>query len=109
MSTGGFGWWGLNDYIQEEAEKLQKDLKNVNVLALDLYDSKVATTRDDAMKYVGEAKQERVRAVINGAFDYVGAKAQMGTIGWCYGGGWSLQTADAYKGTIAFLKENLVK
>jgi carboxymethylenebutenolidase len=86
-------WWGLNDYIQQEAEKLQKDLKNVNVLALDLYDSKVATTREDAMKYVGEAKQERVRAIINGAFDYVGAKARIGTIGWCYGGGWSLQTA----------------
>jgi carboxymethylenebutenolidase len=86
-------WWGLNDYIRQEAEKLQKDLKNVNVLALDLYDSKVATTREDAMKYVGEAKQERVRAIIQGAFGYVGAKAEVGTIGWCYGGGWSLQTA----------------
>lgn len=86
-------WWGLNDYIRQEAEKLQKDLKIVNVLALDLYDSRVATTRDDAMKYVGEAKQERVRAIISGAFDYVGAKARVGTIGWCYGGGWSLQTA----------------
>jgi len=86
-------WWGLNDYIQQEAEKLQKDLKNVNILALDLYDSKVATTREDAVRYVGEAKQERVRAIINGALDYVGTNARIGTIGWCFGGGWSLQAA----------------
>ena len=86
-------WWGLNDYIQQEGEKLQKDLGNVNVLALDLYDSKVATTREEAAKYVREVKEERIRAIIKGVLDYVGPKAQIGTIGWCFGGGWSLQTA----------------
>jgi carboxymethylenebutenolidase len=31
-------WWGLNDYIKREAEALQKELGNVDVYALDLYD-----------------------------------------------------------------------
>lgn len=86
-------WWGLNDYIQQEAEKLQKELGNVNVLALDLYDSKVAATRDDAAKYVRAVKEERAGAIIQGAFEYVGPEAKVGTIGWCFGGGWSMQAA----------------
>ena len=86
-------WWGLNDYIKQEAEKLQKELGSVNVIALDLYDGKVATTQQEAGKYMGEAKEERIRAILQGALDYVGLKAKVGTIGWCFGGGWSLQTA----------------
>ena len=86
-------WWGLNEYIQREAERLQKEIGNVNVLALDLYDSKVATTREDAAKYMNDAKEDRIRAIVKGAFEYVGARARVGTVGWCFGGGWSLQTA----------------
>jgi carboxymethylenebutenolidase len=86
-------WWGLNDYIKQEAEKLQQELGNVNVVALDLYDGKVATTQQEAGKYMGEAKEERIRTIISGALEYVGPKAKIGTIGWCFGGGWSLQTA----------------
>jgi carboxymethylenebutenolidase len=86
-------WWGLNDYIKQEAEKLQKELGTVNVIALDLYDGKVATTQQEAGKYMGEAKEERIRAIIKGVLEYIGPKAKVGTIGWCFGGGWSLQTA----------------
>lgn len=38
-------WWGLNDYIKKESQRLAQELGNVNVPALDLYDGKVATTR----------------------------------------------------------------
>jgi len=86
-------WWGLNDYIRQEAERVQKELGDVRVLALDLYDKKVATTREDAAKYMGEVKEERAKAIIQGALEYVGAKAKVGTIGWCFGGGWSLQAS----------------
>ncbi|MGB2870176.1 MAG: dienelactone hydrolase family protein, partial [Bacteroidota bacterium] len=86
-------WWGLNDYIQREAENLQKELGAVNVLALDLYEGKIATTREEAGKDMGEVKEERARSIIAGAIKYVGAKAKIGTIGWCFGGGWSLQTS----------------
>ena len=33
--------------------------------------------------------------IIKGAFIYAGAKAKVFTIGWCFGGGWSLQSAIA--------------
>lgn len=86
-------WWGLNDYIQQEAEKLQEELGNVNVIALDMYDGTVATTREEAAKTMSAMKEERGRAIIKGALEYVGPKAKVGTIGWCFGGGWSLQAS----------------
>ncbi len=86
-------WWGLNDNIKREAENLYKDLGNVNVLALDLYDGKLATTRDDAGKFMGEFKQDRGDAIVKGALAYAGANAKIGTIGWCFGGGQSMQAA----------------
>jgi carboxymethylenebutenolidase len=84
-------WWGLNDYIKREAESLQKDLGNVNIYALDLFDGKVATDPKEAAALTSGMKEERARAIIQGAIDYVGPKARIATIGWCFGGGWSLQ------------------
>jgi carboxymethylenebutenolidase len=87
-------WWGLNDYIKQESEKLGNDL-GVNVIALDMYDNKVASTSDDAVKLMQSLKPERAFNIINGAYAYAGNKAKVFTIGWCFGGGWSLQTAIA--------------
>lgn len=85
-------WWGLNDYIKQESEKLYNEL-GVNVIALDLYDKQVATTREDAGKIMQSVKSDRAVNIIKGAYDYVGSNAKVLTIGWCFGGGWSLQTA----------------
>jgi len=85
-------YYGLNDYIKQESEKLYNDLGNVNVIAIDLYDGKVATTREDAGKYMQAVKEDRADAIIKGAISYVGPKARIATIGWCFGGGWSLQS-----------------
>ena len=86
-------WWGLNDHIKREAERYFKELGNVNVLALDLYDGKVATTREEAQQYVQAVDSERAKAIIQGALNMAGKDAEIGTIGWCFGGGWSLQAA----------------
>jgi len=86
-------WYGMNDHIKKEAERLCYELGNVNVLALDLYDGKVADNRDDASKYMKAATEERSKAIINGALNLVGKNAKVGTIGWCFGGGWSLQSS----------------
>lgn len=86
-------WWGLNDYIKQEAERIYKTLGNVNVIALDLYDQKVASNRDSASKYMQNVKTERAEAIIKGALTYMGNQAEMATIGWCFGGGWSLQAS----------------
>ena len=86
-------YWGLNDFIKRESEKLYNDLGNVNVIALDLYDGKIATTREDAGKYMQQVKDDRAQAIIKGAIAYAGPKARIATIGWCFGGGWSLQAS----------------
>jgi carboxymethylenebutenolidase len=86
-------WWGLNDFVKRESEKIYNDLGNVNVIDLDLYDGKVATNREDAGKYMQSVTDTRAKAIINGAIAYAGPKAHIATIGWCFGGGWSLQTS----------------
>lgn len=85
-------WWGLNDYIKQEAEKIQREVGNVTVIAIDLYDGKIAATPDSARKFVGEVKDERARNIVKGVMQYVGLKAKVATLGWCFGGGWSLQS-----------------
>ncbi len=86
-------WYGLNDYIKQEAENLQQELGNINVVAIDLYDGKVAKNNEEASKYVQEVESERAVNIIKGAIDYIGTNAEVGTIGWCFGGGWSLQSS----------------
>src|ERR1041385_8928943 len=85
-------WWGLNDYIKQESENLGNEL-GVNVIAIDLYDKQVATTPEEAGKMVQSVKTDRAVNIIKGAYSYAGSKAKVFTIGWCFGGGWSLQTA----------------
>jgi carboxymethylenebutenolidase len=86
-------WWGLNDNIKRQAEDLYKDLGNVNVLALDLYDGKIASTREVASQYMQSFKQERGTAIVKGVISYAGKDAVFGTVGWCFGGGQSFQAA----------------
>jgi len=86
-------WYGLNDFIKREAEKLYNDVGNVNVIALDLYDGKVADNRQDAGKLMQAVKEPRAQNIIKGALTYAGPKARIATLGWCFGGGWSLQSA----------------
>lgn len=56
-------WWGLNDYIKQESDNLSEELDNVNVIALDLYDGKVADNRDSAMKYVSGVNNQRLESI----------------------------------------------
>lgn len=86
-------WYGLNDYIKKEAEEVAATLGNVNVLAIDLYDGKVATNNDEAMKYVQSVDNKRAVNIIMGAKDYAGSGAVFATYGWCFGGSWSNQAA----------------
>ena len=86
-------WWGLNDQVKQESEHLFGELENVNVMALDLYDGKVTDDPDEAGKYMRAVTQERCEAIINGALARVGDVAKVATIGWCFGGGWSLRSS----------------
>jgi carboxymethylenebutenolidase len=86
-------WWGLNDYVKNEAERLFKQLPGVNVLAFDLYDGKVATTREKASEYMQSVDNQRALEIIDAGRKMAGENAKIGTIGWCFGGGWSLQAS----------------
>ena len=85
-------WFGLNDYIKREAESLQKEL-GVHVLAVDLYDGLVAATSEEAAKLMKAAKEARIRAILEATLNHAGKNARIQTIGWCFGGGWSLQAS----------------
>ena len=86
-------WWGLNDNIKMEADQYFKDLGDVNVMAVDMYDGKVAATPDSAMKLMRGADMNRMVALIQGTVKHAGSKASIYSVGWCFGGMWSLQTA----------------
>ena len=86
-------WWGLNDYIKKEAATYAQELPGVNVIAVDLYDGQVAATPEEAGKLMQAVTTERATAIIKGAQRYAGPQAQFASVGWCFGGGWSLQSA----------------
>jgi carboxymethylenebutenolidase len=93
-------WWGLNDHIKQEASKLFQDLNDVNVLALDMYDGKIGTTREEAGKLMQAATSERLSAITQAALQFAGKDAKIASIGWCFGGMLSLQNAVAGKNQI---------
>lgn len=85
-------WWGLNNNIRNEANRWAHEL-GINVLAIDLYDGKLAENADDATKLMQSCDPERAAAIIRGAAKFAGENANFRTMGWCFGGGWSLQAA----------------
>jgi carboxymethylenebutenolidase len=99
-------WWGLNENIKHEADKYSKDLTDMNVLAVDMFDGKVAATPDSASKLMRAANMDRMTSIIRGAITLAGDKSSIYTVGWCFGGMWSLQTAilagSQAKGTVMF-------
>ena len=89
-------WWGLNDNIKAMARRLAGE--GYQVLAVDLYDGEVATTPNKARQLTQEvAKNQLVaEANISKAYRYLTEERQaptVGSIGWCFGGSWSLETA----------------
>ncbi len=86
-------WWGLNDYIKKESEKIYNGFGDATVIAIDMYDKKVADNRDSAGKYMQSVTSERGEAIVKGLITYIGPKASIATIGWCFGGGWSMQAS----------------
>jgi carboxymethylenebutenolidase len=89
-------WWGLNDWIKEEASKLAD--QGYVTLALDLYRGKVATTPEEAHEIMRGVPEDRAQRDLKAAYDYLASqsnvkKDRIGAIGWCMGGGYSLDVA----------------
>jgi carboxymethylenebutenolidase len=88
-------WWGLNNHIKKEAEHIYNRFKDINVIAVDMYDGKIGNTREEAAKLLMGADEKRLRHIIQAALDYAGKDADIATYGWCAGGAWSLQASIA--------------
>jgi carboxymethylenebutenolidase len=87
-------WWGLNDHIRAEADKYYTALGgSVNVIAIDMYDGKVTTDRKEAAGFMQGVKEARLESLVRGAQQFAGKKAEIASVGWCFGGGWSLKSA----------------
>ncbi len=85
-------WWGMTDQMKQAAEKLHVET-GATVLLLDLYDRKVTYNPDSAAKMMQAVNPERAQSIIRAAIEYGGKFSRFQTIGWCMGGGWSLQAA----------------
>lgn len=89
-------WWGLNDNIRSMTDQLAAE--GYQALAVDLYGGESADTPDGARALM-QASTENEEALVENlkqAFAYLegdGDGQKVGTIGWCFGGGWSLRTA----------------
>ena len=89
-------WWGLNDWVKDQASKLSD--QGYVTLAVDLYRGKVATTPDQAHEIMRGVPEDRAKRDLGAAFDYLAMqpnvkKDRIGSIGWCMGGGYSLDVA----------------
>lgn len=112
-------WWGLNDQIRAMASEFAR-LGYLSI-AVDLYDGKVATQPADARAYMGQVNADEATDTLNSWIDWgraqAGADAKVGTVGWCFGGGWSLAASlsrpvDAtivYYGNVARSAEELAR
>ena len=89
-------WWGLNDNIRRMADRLAGE--GYEALAVDLYGGHAAESPDEAKKLMmgvmgdKDAAKDNLRQAYAYLHDHEHA-SKMGVIGWCFGGGWSLQTA----------------
>jgi len=88
-------WWGLNDQIKAVARELAA--QGYIALAADIYDGQVATTREQALALVRafdpEAGREKLSALADWLKGHRDGTGKVGTIGWCFGGGWSLNVS----------------
>jgi carboxymethylenebutenolidase len=89
-------WWGLNDWVKEQTEKLAA--QGYVALAVDLYRGKVAADPSEAHELMRGLPQDRGIRDMQAAYDYLAARkdvkpGRIGTVGWCMGGGLALQLA----------------
>ena len=91
-------WWGLNDNIKEMARQLAAE--GYVVLAVDLFNGKVAKDSNEAMQLITPLNKNPEEAIKNmkSAVEFLRSKNyvdknKIASMGWCFGGGMSLRLA----------------
>ena len=90
-------WWGLNDRIKTVAAEFARE--GYLALAVDLYDGNVTTSPDEARTYMQRVDAATATETLSGWIAWLRAhesgSGKVGTIGWSFGGGWSLNASIA--------------
>ena len=89
-------WWGLNDWVKEQAAKLAE--QGYAALAIDLYRGKVADNPGTAHELMRGVPEDRAGRDLHAAVEFLRSqsnvrKDRIASIGWCMGGGYSLNLA----------------
>ena len=89
-------WWGLNDWVKEQAANLAAH--GYVALAVDLYRGQTASDPEMAHELMRGLPQDRGVRDLTSAVSYLKtrpdvAAGKIGAIGWCMGGGFALQLA----------------
>jgi carboxymethylenebutenolidase len=89
-------WWGLTEWVKGETTKLSQ--QGYVALAVDLYRGKVTSDPEEAHELMRGLPQDRAVSDLKAAFAYLMTRpdvdhVRIGAIGWCMGGGYSLQLA----------------
>ena len=95
-------WWGLNDNVRAMADRLAGE--GYMVLAVDLYGGKTAESPEHARQLMLQVVEDPSLAEenIRGAYAFLetAGAPRIGSLGWCFGGGWSLNTAQLFPDTL---------
>jgi carboxymethylenebutenolidase len=89
-------WWGLNDNVRAMADRLAGE--GYIVLAVDLYSGRTANSAEAARQMMLSVveRPDFASENIRQAYEFIGKTAgapRIASLGWCFGGGWSLNTA----------------
>jgi carboxymethylenebutenolidase len=97
-------WWGLNDWVKEQADSLAAH--GYIALAVDLYKGRVAHDDETAHQYMSGLAEDAAMATLRRAADHLRSRNDVraqaiGVIGWCMGGRYSIRLAAADPGIRA--------
>jgi carboxymethylenebutenolidase len=89
-------WWGLNKWVEEQAEGLAAN--GYVALAVDLYQGEVTTDPSEARKLKRCLRQARAIGDLKAAFDYLVDRPDVNpkhicSLGWSMGGGLAVELA----------------
>lgn len=85
-------WWGLDDWIKEQAQNLANE--GYVVLAVDLYDGRVTANPATARQWMMHLDRRKAVDNVVAAAKYLAARRnvdanRIGAVGWCMGGGYA--------------------